>query len=235
MAEHCVAFIFARGGSKGVPRKNVRPLAGTPLIGHAVQTALATRGVARCIVSTDDPDIAAAAKAFGAEIPFLRPAELATDQASEWLAWQHAISFLQGRGEPIDVFVSVPTTAPLRLPIDVEACIADYSKGGADIVVTVTEAHHNPYFNMLTLAEDGTAELVIKRDSAVVRRQAAPKVYDMTTVAYVADPAYILRAKGVLDGRVRAVIVPPERGIDIDTELDFRFAEMLMTERGRKG
>jgi N-acylneuraminate cytidylyltransferase len=88
---------------------------------------------------------------------------------------------------------------------------------------------------MLTLAEDGSAELVIKPDSAVVRRQAAPKVYDMTTVAYVADPAYILRAKGVLDGRVRAVIVPPERAIDIDTELDFRFAELLMAERARKG
>jgi N-acylneuraminate cytidylyltransferase len=235
MAPHCVAFIFARGGSKGLPRKNVKPLAGTPLIGHAVQSALATRGIARCIVSTDDPEIAETAKAFGAEIPFMRPAELATDHASEWLAWRHAISFLQERGEPIDVFVSMPATAPLRLPEDVEACLDDFSKGGADIVVTVTEAHRNPYFNMLTLAEDGSAELVIKPDSAVVRRQAAPKVYDMTTVAYVADPAYILRAKGVLDGRVRAVIVPPERAIDIDTELDFRFAELLMAERARKG
>jgi N-acylneuraminate cytidylyltransferase len=200
-----------------------------------VRTALATRGITRCIVSTDDDEIAETAKAFGAEIPFMRPAELATDQASEWLAWRHAISFLQERGEPIDVFVSVPTTAPLRLPHDVEACLTDFSKGGADIVVTVTEAHRNPYFNMLTLAKDGAAELVIKPDSDVVRRQAAPKVYDMTTVAYVADPAYVLRAKGVLDGRVRAVIVPPERAIDIDTELDFRFAELLMTERGRKG
>jgi N-acylneuraminate cytidylyltransferase len=235
MAAHCVAFIFARGGSKGLPRKNVKPLAGTPLIGHAVQTALATRGIARCIVSTDDPEIAATAKTFGAEIPFIRPAELATDEASEWLAWRHAISFLRDRGEPVDVFASVPATAPLRLPGDVEACLSDFAKGGADIVVTVTEAHRSPYFNMLTLAPDGTAELVIKPEAAVVRRQAAPKVYDMTTVAYVADPDYILRANGVLEGRVRAVIVPPERAIDIDTELDFRFAELLMVERQKKG
>jgi N-acylneuraminate cytidylyltransferase len=165
----------------------------------------------------------------------MRPAELATDQASEWLAWRHAISTLRERGEPLDVFVSVPATAPLRTPGDIEACIADYAKGGADIVVTVTEAHRNPYFNMLTLAADGTAELVIKPDTLVVRRQAAPKVYDMTTVAYVADPDYVLRANGVLDGRVRAVIVPPERAVDIDTELDFRFAELLMAERQKEG
>lgn len=235
MAAHCVAFVFARGGSKGLPRKNVKPLAGTPLIGHAVKTALATRGISRCIVSTDDAEIAETARAFGAEIPFMRPAELATDQASEWLAWRHAISFLKERGEPLDVFVSVPTTAPLRLPDDVEACLADFAKGGADIVVTVTEARRSPYFNMLTVAEDGRAELVIKPEAEVVRRQAAPKVYDMTTVAYVADPAYILRAKGVLEGRVRAVVIPPERAVDIDTELDFRFAELLMAERQKKG
>jgi CMP-N-acetylneuraminic acid synthetase len=235
MAPHCVAFVFARGGSKGLPGKNVKPLAGTPLIGHAVKTALATPGIARCIVSTDDPEIAETAKAFGAEIPFMRPAELATDRASEWLAWRHAISFLKDRGEPIDVFVSVPTTAPLRLPGDVAACLADFAKGGADIVVTVTEARRSPYFNMLTLAEDGTAALVIKPEAEVVGRQAAPKVYDMTTVAYVADPAYILRAKGVLDGRVRAVIIPPERAVDIDTALDFRFAELLMAERRKEG
>jgi CMP-N-acetylneuraminic acid synthetase len=235
MPAQCVAFVFARGGSKGLPRKNVKPLEGVPLIGHAVKTALATRGIARCIVSTDDPEIAETAKAFGAEIPFMRPAELSTDQASEWLAWRHAISFLKERGEPIDIFVSVPTTAPLRLPGDVEACLADFAKGGADIVVTVTEARRSPYFNMLTIAPDGTAELVIKPAAEVVRRQAAPQVYDMTTVAYVADPAHVLRAKGVLDGRVRAVVIPPERAVDIDTELDFRFAELLMAERAKEG
>lgn len=235
MAGHCVAFVFARGGSKGLPRKNVLPLAGAPLIGHAVKTALATRGVSRCIVSTDDPEIAETAKAFGAEVPFMRPAELATDRASEWLAWRHAISFLRARGEPIDIFVSVPTTAPLRIPADIEACLAEFAKGAADIVVTVTEARRSPYFNMLTVAEDGSAALVIKPATEVVGRQAAPKVYDMTTVAYVADPDYILRAKGVLDGRVRAVVIPPERAVDIDTALDFRFAELLMAEREKKG
>lgn len=228
-----VAFVFARGGSKGLPRKNVRPLAGIPLIGHAIKAALATAGVSRCVVSTDDAEIAEVARRFGAETPFMRPPELATDQASEWQAWRHAIATLEDQGAKIDVFLSVPATAPLRIAADVEATLAAYAAGGADIVVTVTEADHNPYFNMVTLGENGAAELVMRPAKAVVGRQAAPKVYNMTTVAYVADPAFVMRGNGIFDGRVKAVIVPPERAVDIDTALDFRFAELLMAERNR--
>ena len=233
-ASNIVAFIFARGGSKGLPRKNVKPLAGVPLIGHAVKAALSARNVARCVVSTDDTEIAEVARQYGAETPFMRPAELATDHASEWLAWRHAITTLEAQGGKIDVFLSVPATAPLRTTGDIEACLSAYAQGGADIVITVSETHHNPYFNMVTLSENGAAELVIKPKATVAGRQGAPKVYGMTTVAYVADPAFVLRANGLFEGRVRAVIVPPERAIDIDTELDFRFAELLMAERQRK-
>jgi CMP-N-acetylneuraminic acid synthetase len=234
-APNIVAFIFARGGSKGLPRKNVKPLAGVPLIGHAVTAALGAHGVTRCVVSTDDAEIAEIARQYGAETPFMRPAELATDKAPEWLAWRHAISTLQSQGSKIDIFLSVPTTAPLRLTSDIDACLDFHAKGGADVVVTVTEGRRSPYFNMVTLGENGDAELMIKPKTEIVGRQAAPKAYDMTTVAYVADPAFIMRANGLFEGRVRAVIVPPERAIDIDTELDFRFAELLMAERQRKG
>jgi len=226
-----VAFVFARGGSKGLPGKNVRPLGGVPLIGHAIRTALATPGVARCVVSTDDPEIAAVARSLGAETPFMRPAELATDTAAEWLAWRHAITTLRDQGTQVGTFVSVPATAPLRTPDDVAACLAAYAQGDADIVITVTEAHRNPYFNMVTLGDAGLATLVIPPVVPIANRQAAPVVYDMTTVAYVADPDFILQAASLFAGRVRAVVVPPERAIDIDTDLDFRVAEQLLADR----
>ncbi|HEX5827573.1 MAG TPA: acylneuraminate cytidylyltransferase family protein [Candidatus Limnocylindrales bacterium] len=231
--EPVVAFVFARGGSKGLPGKNVRPLAGTPLIGHAIRVALATPGVSRCIVSTDDPGIAAVARELGAETPFMRPAELATDTAAEWLAWRHAITTLAAQGTPVGTFLSVPATAPLRATADVAACLAAFEEGDADVVITVTEAHRNPYFNMVRLDEGGRASIVIRPPVPITNRQAAPPVYDMTTVAYVADPAFVLRADGLFAGRVRAVVVPPERAIDIDTDLDFRVAEQLMADRGR--
>ena len=235
MAQNIVAFIFARGGSKGLPRKNVRPLAGVPLIGRAVKAALAAKGVTRCVVSTDDAEIAEVARQYGAETPFMRPPELATDTAPEWKAWQHAIATLEKLGTKIDVFLSVPATAPLRNVEDIDHCLALFAKGGADVVVTASHAQRSPYFNMVTLNADGGAQLVIKPDTAITARQAAPKVYDMTTVAYVADPAFIMRANGLFEGRVKAVIVPPERAVDIDTELDFRFAELLMAERQKEG
>ncbi len=225
MSPNIVAFIFARGGSKGVPRKNIRPLGGKPLIAHAIDTARASRHIQRVVVSTDDAEIAAAARQHGAEVPFLRPAELASDTASEWLAWQHALTAL---ASPVDVFVSVPPTAPLRAVADVDACIEKLRAGDADIVVTVKRAERSPYFNMVCLDPDGAARLVIPPTGEIVRRQDAPKVYDMTTVAYAARPQFIMRSRGVFDGKVQAVIVPPERAVDIDTELDFAFAEFLL-------
>lgn len=229
--EPVVACIFARGGSKGLPRKNIRPLAGVPLIGHAIRAALATPQVTRCVVSTDDPEIAALSRALGAETPFIRPAELATDAAPEWLAWRHAIGTLRDQGTPVGTFVSIPTTAPLRTPSDLAACIAAFGDGDADVVITVTDAHRNPYFNMVTISDSGRATLVIPPGAPIANRQAAPPVYDMATVAYVADPDFILAADSLFAGRVRAVVVPPERAIDIDTDLDFRIAELMLADR----
>jgi N-acylneuraminate cytidylyltransferase len=226
-----VACIFARGGSRGLPGKNVRQLGGVPLIGHAIRAALATPRVARCVVSTDDPEIAAVSRALGAETPFIRPAELATDTAREWLAWRHAIRTLRDQGTPVGTFMSIPATAPLRTPDDLAACLAAYDQGDADVVITVTDAHRNPYFNMVTIDDTGRATLVIPPVVPVANRQDAPTVYDMTTVAYVADPDFILAADSLFSGRVRAVVVPPERAIDIDSDLDFRIAELMLADR----
>jgi N,N'-diacetyl-8-epilegionaminate cytidylyltransferase len=227
MKPYAVAAIFARGGSKGVPRKNIRLLAGKPLIAHAIEKARASHWIDRVIISTDDAEIADVARQYGADVPFMRPPELARDDAPEWLAWQHAIRALQNE-HAMDVFVSVPPTSPLRATADLDACIEKLWTGDADIIITARPAERNPYFNMIVLDDAGNARLVIPPTGRVFRRQDAPVVYDITTVAYAARPAFVLRAAGIFDGRVQAVIVPPERAIDIDTELDFKIAETIL-------
>jgi CMP-N-acetylneuraminic acid synthetase len=224
-----VAFIFARGGSKGLPGKNIRLLGDKPLIAWSIEHALAIKRIARVIVSTDSQEIAAVARDYGAEVPFIRPAELARDDSPEWLAWRHALNFLsETTGELPAVMVSVPTTAPLRLALDIENCLDEYEKGEADIVITITDAHRSPYFNMVKANADGTVGLVNPPELAIARRQDAPVVYDMATVCYVANPAFVMTHNASFEGRVRAVYVPAERAFDIDTLLDFRIAECLV-------
>jgi N-acylneuraminate cytidylyltransferase len=227
-----VGAVFARGGSKGVPRKNLRMLAGKPLIGHAIKAARACRSIERTIVSTDDPEIAAVARSYGAEAPFIRPAELAQDDSPEWAAWQHAIRTLERLWDTeIAILVSVPATAPLRAVEDIEACVSALRESDADAVITVTPAERNPYFNMVTLDGDHLARLAVVSDRRFYRRQDAPVVYDMTTVAYAARKDFVMRANSLFDGKIKAVIVPKERALDIDTELDLAFAEFLLARR----
>jgi CMP-N-acetylneuraminic acid synthetase len=227
-----IAFIFARGGSKGLPGKNVRPLAGKPLIAWSIAHARAVERIERVIVSTDSQEIADVAIEYGAEVPFIRPERLAKDSSPEWLAWRHALNFmLETEGNLSDVFVSIPATAPLRLPLDIENCLDEYEKGDSDMVITVTDAHRNPYFNMVKQNVDGKVGLVIAPSNTITRRQDVPLVYDMTTVAYVANPKFVMTHQSAFEGRVRAVHVPLERAIDIDTLMDFRIAEILIAER----
>ena len=227
-----VAFIFARGGSKGLPGKNVRPLLGRPLIAWSVAHALSVSRIRRVIVSTDDPEIARVAREAGAEVPFMRPEELARDDSPEWLAWRHALQWLEAdEGRFPDAMVSIPATSPLRQPVDIENCLNAFAAGDPDVVVTVTEAHRNPWFNMVTMSPDGMASLVNSPvPGTITRRQDTPLVFDLTTVAYVARPEFVLSQQGIFAGRVKAVKVPPERALDIDTLLDFRMAEFLCQE-----
>lgn len=229
---NAVGFIFARGGSKGLPGKNIRPLAGKPLIAWAIEQAQAVGRIRRLIVSTDAESIAAVARTYGAEVPFLRPPELARDDSPEWLAWRHALQYLlDSEGGLPDAMVSIPTTAPLRLPRDIDHCLDEYATGQADIVITVTPAHRNPYFNMVKENADGSVALAIPPMGKVTRRQDAPAIFDMATVAYVANPRFVMTQDSTFAGRVRAVRVPPERAIDIDSEMDFAIAECLINQR----
>ena len=230
-----VAFIFARGGSKGLPGKNIRLLGGKPLIAWSIEHALEIDRIERVLVSTDSPEIASISRQYGAEVPFIRPADLAMDESPEWLAWRHGLKYLKDEmGSMPEIMVSVPATAPLRLAIDINNCIDEYEKGSTDVVITVTDAHRSPYFNMVKENSDGTYGLVSNLPLAVRRRQNAPIVYDMATVCYVVNTEFILSHESIFDGHVRAVHVPINRAIDIDTLLDFQIAEFLHSNRGEK-
>jgi len=225
----CVALICARGGSKGLPGKNIRPLGGRPLIAWAISQAAAVRRVDRVIVSTDSEEIASVARHAGADVPFIRPAELAQDTSPEWLVWRHALTYLkETTGSFPEALMVVPATAPLRAVTDLERCLDEYERTDADTVITVTDAHRSPYFNMVKVREDGAVELVIPRDVSIARRQDVPVVYDITTVGYVVSPSFVMARNGIFEGRVRHIHIPPERALDIDTPLDFKIAECLI-------
>ncbi len=220
------AFIFARGGSKGLPGKNIRPLGGVPLLAHGIRLAQAIDRIERIFVSTDDADIAAVARAYCAEV-IERPAELATDTASEWLAWRHAITHVrETRKLNFDNLLSLPATSPLRNQDDVRRCL-DALQPEVDMVITVTPSARSPYFNMVSEDADGYARVVLG-NAKFERRQDVPAVYDVTTVAYVTRPDFVLSHTGLFEGRVKWVVVPKERAVDIDDEFDFKVAEALL-------
>lgn len=229
------AFIFARGGSKGLPGKNIRSLASKPLIGWSIEQALAVDRIGRVIVSTDSEDIAEVARAHGAITPFLRPEALASDKAPEMLAWRHALEFLRDtEGALPDPFISVPATAPLRLPEDIDRCIDEYQSSQADVVLAVAQAHRSPWFNMVKRRDEDQAFALVNDDGhgkRISRRQDAPEVFDITTVAYVVRPDYVLAHTDLFSGRTSAAVVPVERSIDIDNLNDFEIAEFMMQKR----
>lgn len=225
-----IAAVFARGGSRGVPGKNLRELAGRSLVERAVADALACQGVDRVIVSTDDPAIAAAAARAGAEVPWLRPTELASDTAREWDAWQHLLRWLDERGELPERLLVVPATAPLRRVEDLQRCV-DAAVEGVDVVLTISPSHRNPWFNMVTRDDAGRVRLVLEPPERIHRRQDAPPVYDVGTVAFVVDPRFVLGATSLYDGTVVGVEVEAATALDIDTALDLLVAEEALRVR----
>ena len=226
-----VALICARGGSKGIPNKNIKLLAGKPLIERSINQIKKLKDINKVIVSTDSKEIANISIKAGAEVPFMRPKKLAEDDTSEWLVWRHALESINkiDGGYP-DILIIVPVTAPLRTVDDLKSCLVEYQKGNADIVITATESHRNPYFNMIKINEEGMANLVISSEKNITRRQDTPNIYDMTTVAYVTSPKFVLENNGIFSGKVRHVYIPIERALDIDTPFDFKIAELLLSK-----
>ncbi len=227
-----VAGVFARGGSKGVPGKNLRAVGGQSLIQRAVIQAKQARHVTRVLCSTDSQEIADEAARYGAEVPWLRPAELAQDTSREWDSWCHMVRYLRDRGDDPKYLMAVPCVAPLRTLEDLNKCTDLAASSGADVIMAVSDAHKNPWFNMVTINETTSqVRLVNEPAQRIYNRQAAPQVYDVSTVAFIIKCDYLLEATSIYDGETRAVVLPKTHCVDIDTEDDIAYAEFLLARR----
>ena len=223
-----IAIIPARGGSKSIPGKNIKLLAGKPLIVHTIETALKCKLLYRVIVSTDDKKIADISKKHGAEVPFMRPKELALDSTPMEPVLQHAVSHIeQNEKSHIDIVVLLQPTSPFRKVSDIENCIKKLKNEKADSVVTVCEAEHNPYFVMMKFQNDNLVPF-LKTEKPITRRQDAPKVYRLNGAVYAVRRDVLMNENKLFTGNTRAVIMPQERSIDLDSQLDFEFAEFLI-------
>ena len=222
------AFVFARGGSKGVPGKNIRELAGKPLLLYSIELAKKIDIVDKIFVSTEDKTIANIARENGATV-IERPVELSYDDTPEWFAWQHAVEWLEERNDNFNIFLSLPTTSPLRNSHDIQRVLKSLDEN-TDAILTITKSSRSPWFNMVRKNDKGNIE-ILNENQEFHRRQDTPNIFDLTTVAYATRPEYINSAQRIFQGRVKGVEIPVERAIDIDSELDFQIAEFLMMRK----
>ena len=218
--------IPARGGSKGIPHKNIKPLAGKPLIGYSIDVARQLAADDAICLTTDDPEIAATAESMGLNVPFLRPASLATDTCGTYEVLIHALDFYRDRGIDYDTLVLLQPTSPMRTADDVRAALALYSPD-IDMVVTVKEAASNPYYNCYETDNDGFLH-ISKGDGGYTRRQDAPKVWEYNGAVYVINVESLRRMPLSAFTRRRMSVMPAERSVDLDTPVDWLIAEKLI-------
>jgi CMP-N-acetylneuraminic acid synthetase len=229
--------IAARGGSEGVPGKNIRLVMGRPMIALAVEHALEVPEIDRVVVSTDSSLIADAARTAGAEVPFMRPADLSRSDTGKFQVWQHALDACERHyAERYELYVDIDCTNPLIEPSDISGAIARFrdlraESRAVDAVFTVAPARRNPYFNLVEPDESGALRMSKSGDKRVLARQSAPPVFEHVAGVYVLDPGYLRRATHLLDGNAFGYELPPEKALDVDTELDFTIVEFLLKRR----
>jgi N-acylneuraminate cytidylyltransferase/CMP-N,N'-diacetyllegionaminic acid synthase len=224
-----LGIIPARAGSKGIPGKNIKPLAGKPLIIHTIKAALASGVFDFLLVSTDGEDIAEASLSAGAEVPFLRPAELATDSAKSSDVLRHAMAWCESRGKKFDWVAILQPTSPLRSSEDIINSCKLMIERQAKAVVSVCEtAHHSWLIN--TLPDDHCLEHFIRPEANQIRQQ-LPVFYLLNGAIYLIQWDYFLKNDSFYGPQTYAYIMPKERSVDIDTPLDFALAEVLLADK----
>jgi CMP-N,N'-diacetyllegionaminic acid synthase len=225
--------ICARGGSKGIPGKNIKPLAGKPLITYSIKTAQAFNWADQIIVSTDDQQIKQVAETAGVKVPFIRPAHLSNDTVSRVDAIVHAAKQAEKHYKTsFDIIMDLGVTSPLRNQQDMEAVIKKLvDTPQTDSVFTVTPSDRSPYFNMVEPDDSDYAHLSKTPSKRVTARQQAPKVYDMNDSIYAIWKDKLYKHNKVRLPRTRIHIMPEERSIDIDRLVDFKLAEFLIKEQ----
>ena len=222
-----VALIPARGGSKRLPRKNLLSLAGKPLLAWTVEAASSARHIDRVILSTDDAEIAAAGLASGAEVPFVRPAGLASDSASTLDVMLHALRTLDANGEGCYYLVVLQPTSPLRTAADIDAAIQLLQAKRADAVISVCESEHPPEWSN-TLPNDLSMSAFYRPGSRSMRSQDLAKTYRLNGAIYIYRAHRLLDSGSLdMDDNSYAYVMPRERSIDIDGPFDFEIAQLL--------
>ena len=221
-----ICLIAARGGSKGVPKKNSRIFVGKPLITHAIESALKSKIFSKVIVSTDDKTIAEIARKHGAEVPGLRPKKLATSNASMEDVLFHIIKKMEKNGEKFDIILNRDCTAPFIRISDMKKSIKLLKKRKADVVVAVYKTHLNPYFNMMEVGSNGYLDFSKKTKKRVIGRQDSPTVFQLTGFQTI-NVKQFLKNRKIYMPKILPLEIPPETGIMIDSEYEFKMAECL--------
>lgn len=224
-----LAIIPARGGSKGVPRKNIRPLNGVPLIGYTLNEANKSRYLDRIVVSTDDLEIAKVAEDFSAEVPYLRPEELSTDSSSTVDCVIHMIEFLKNNEEYIpDYICLLQCTSPFRTYRDIDCAIEKVIDSQFDGIISVCEVEENPYWT--NVFRDEKLTYFLEEGRNITRRQDLPQIYTYNGAIYIIRTNVFINKGAFETDNITGYIMPKERSLDVDTMTDFKIAEILMKD-----
>lgn len=227
MRDDILIIIPARGGSKGIPRKNIKPLNGKPLIYYAIDTARAITTDENICVSTDDMEIKSVVENYGLRVPFLRPDELSTDTAGTYEVLLHALDYYEKQGKHYDIVLLLQTTSPFRTAEQVKDALAIYDKSDADMVVSIKECPANPYYNIFEEDKNGYLH-VCKGEGNIFRRQDAPKVYEYNGAIYIINADELKRTHmHKLPHRIKYVM-DQQSSFDLDTMIDWQIAETMM-------
>jgi CMP-N-acetylneuraminic acid synthetase len=232
-----LAVIPARGGSKGVPRKNIRPVCGKPLIAYTLETASAVRHLLyRTIVSTDDPEIAEVARKHGGDVPFLRPADLAGDRVPTVPVVKHAVEWVEARDNVrLDWILLLQPTDPLRSPEDVEAAIGLARKGGCDSVISVVRVFAAHPMVMKKIEGDRLEPYCIEEKEGTRRQDYQPPAFMRNGAIYLTRRDVLMKDGSMWGKHIRPYVMPEERSVGVDSELDLDLIELLMKRRGTRG
>lgn len=229
--DRVLAIIPARGGSKGLPRKNIKKMNHKHLIGYTIEAAKKSKYVNRVIVSTDDEEIAKVSKRYGAEIPYLRPKELATDQSPTINTVLHAIKWLEQEERYVpDYILVLQCTSPLRNEKHIDEALEKLMNSEYDALVSVCEVEENPYWT--NIFEGDTLKYFIEAGKIITKRQDLPKIYAINGAIYIIKTQALIEFKSLEIDNITGYIMDKYSSIDIDTELDFNIAEMILKNKG---
>jgi CMP-N-acetylneuraminic acid synthetase len=227
-----LGVIPARGGSKGIPRKNIRILAGKPLLQYTAESALAAKRLTRVVLSTEDAEIAEVGRRCGLDVPFLRPADLARDDTPTLPVLQHAVRTLESASERYDAICLLQPTCPMRRPADIDACIGLLESSGASSVVTLlpVPAEYNPHW-VYFRSDDGFFRLSTGEANPIPRRQALPPAFFREGSVYVTCRDVLMRQNSLYGPRLKGYFIEASRTVNIDTPQDWERAEELLRSR----